>query len=558
MTGAARAARFFQRLQGAPWIEARCRPDSRTAGTGTDRSCSDWLLTLPLDVVSFLAFASETAERADLPEDVQDRIRPQVQRINARRSDPSFYVAVVGEPASGKTTLVQALLGRPVLPLPAPGAGGCEVRVRHHPNLMVEAWFSDGRNRLVRGIGASPAERMLRLLTPYGAGMQAGSMPERREGGQEDLAENMARAVRPPTGNARPRRVVLHRPSDLLADGLVLIDTPWSETAGRVDPEAARRVIRDEADALIVLIPATTRVTPSLLDLLTRDFRPAPQDTLFLITHMDRIAASEWESMLSGIRRRLARYLETEEFNVIPCAPRVVLDGLTGRRVEPEHAVWGERFGDVVAALKARLPSRTPGRAGCLARMTLDLLGILENGLRDRQSKDGTLQADQNREARFDLKSLIAEGRGRCREVIERAAARSRDAARRLVREHHRRVKEQSKNAIDSTGDAEALRAVINQRVYEYLHYDTKSLQNEINGLLKDLALEAESAARGLVEAIEEALTGSEDRGPRSRPELPSCRHSPLRLEVGKVPPRTKSYVAVLDGRGRLERIRDG
>ena len=151
-----------------------------------------------------------------------------IARLLDRLEEGRFQLAVVGQFKRGKSTLLNALLGVPVLPTGVVPLTAIPTFITHDTAYRIEVRFTAGGSERI-------------------------SLPD-----ADALRAQLARYVTE-TGNPHNvqgvARVEVFLPSPLLADGLVLIDTPGIGSAERHNSAAALAALPDCDAALIVLSP---------------------------------------------------------------------------------------------------------------------------------------------------------------------------------------------------------------------------------------------------------------------------------------------------------------
>lgn len=196
-------------------------------------------------------------ERADIvPTDKIASLRGLASRTREGR----FVVFLVGCFSSGKSTLLNALLGAPVLPVKVNPCTAILTEVAHAPIPQVEVHFRDGRTELL-----APDAFLARyqLTTAEDA---AGAEADDRFG---DVA-----------------RAVVGYPLPLLANGVVLLDTPGLDD----DPRRTARTLTSlpDADAVIFVLSANRFLSDLERKKLTRDLLPLGLTNLFFpVTMVD-------------------------------------------------------------------------------------------------------------------------------------------------------------------------------------------------------------------------------------------------------------------------------
>ena len=137
--------------------------------------------------VALLRLLEQIATRNGLVE-----FRSRIDTITRRLEDDSFEVANFGRVSSGKSSLLNALLGTDVLPVGITPITAIPTKLRYGAALKAAVSYGDGRNAFV------PIEELRRLVS---------------EQGNPGNVKNIVRAL-------------VEVPSPRLRDGILLVDTP--------------------------------------------------------------------------------------------------------------------------------------------------------------------------------------------------------------------------------------------------------------------------------------------------------------------------------------------
>jgi len=137
--------------------------------------------------VALLRLLEQIATRSGLVE-----FRSRIDAITRRLEDDSFEVALFGRVSSGKSSLLNALLGTDVLPVGITPITAIPTKLRYGAALKAGVSYGDGRNTFV------PIEELRRLVS---------------EQGNPGNVKNIIRAL-------------VEVPSPRLRDGILLVDTP--------------------------------------------------------------------------------------------------------------------------------------------------------------------------------------------------------------------------------------------------------------------------------------------------------------------------------------------
>jgi ribosome biogenesis GTPase A len=164
--------------------------------------------------------------RFSLPDEDRSFLTEQIGMIRSRRLDPNLYLAIVGEFSSGKSTLINALLGADLLPTGAIPTTSAVTKIHHSPHVSVEFYFRKncGRPISLCSTAVPVAEIVAFLKTVM---MDPGKAA--------DIAE-----------------IRVGHPSPFLANGIVVIDTPGFDAPEAGHAEIAKHVVGFIADCAVV------------------------------------------------------------------------------------------------------------------------------------------------------------------------------------------------------------------------------------------------------------------------------------------------------------------
>ncbi|KZC18700.1 MULTISPECIES: dynamin family protein [Rhodanobacter] len=329
-------------------------------------------LLLPADRTkdALLVTLAEVIERHHLLE-----LRSSVQILLAGQESDRVEVALLGRVSSGKSSLVNALLGQALLPVGAIPVTAVVTRIRHGDALRIRAIDLEGRVEEV-SVDALP----------------------------QYIAES---------GNAgnhrRLREVTIEVAADVLHSGVVLTDTPG---LGSLHAKASAHALTylPQCDLGIITIDASATLSLQDVDL-ARALQQAHASCLVLLTKSDTVSADALEQQRSYIERSLSEVLQ-EPVTVAEVS------------VAPSHSVSLHRWRDTelqttLAACAAQSNERAQQRLGHLARR---VSMMLEQALNE-PSADTSPQAQQGSGAALDaLSGAEATLRNLCSDLGYRGA----------------------------------------------------------------------------------------------------------------------------------------
>lgn len=212
------------------------------------------------------------------------------RELHAKLQAERFNLATVGEFKRGKTCLVNALLGEPLLPMGVAPLTSVATVVGHGPAFAATVRFLDGTERPI---------------------------------GRAELAEFVTEPGNP--GNAkRVREVRVEHPAALLRNGLRLLDTPGVGSIHGHNSAAARAVLPD-CDAALFVLSADQPLSQAELDFLA-EVRGHAQRVFFVLNKIDYLSGPELDAALAFTRAALAEVLG-ETVRVFPVSARQGLKG---------------------------------------------------------------------------------------------------------------------------------------------------------------------------------------------------------------------------------------
>ena len=246
------------------------------------------------------------------------RLRAARARLGAGR----LNLAVLGEFKRGKSTLINRLLGAPVLPVGVVPMTSLAILVEHGPRPEVDVELASGER--------------LRLA------------PE----ALRDYATESGN----PENRRRVTRVVVRHPAQILAAGVVLVDTPGVGSAHDHNTEVAHRALA-EADAAVFVLSVDSPASRAELDFLS-SVRERVGRLIFVLNKADLVGAQELEEAAEFVRRMLGAPGDGPSAALFPLSAREGDLGFLTFRAHLESALTAGR----AALLLQRM--RSLGREG--------------------------------------------------------------------------------------------------------------------------------------------------------------------------------------------------
>jgi GTPase Era involved in 16S rRNA processing len=216
---------------------------------------------------------------ATLSEAVADNalLRERVDSLRERLEHQRFQLAVLGQFKRGKSTFINALLGAPLLPIAVVPLTAVPVFISWRSLPLVQVHYADRR----------PDEE-LSSDEPHAI---------------RDFLFKFVSEEANPTNRLGVDRVDLFHPAAILANGLVLIDTPGVGSTFRHNTEAALRVL-PECDAAFFVISVDPPITEVEIEYLQRIKMKAAK-LFFILNKVDYLPLEERSRVIEFVKHTL-------------------------------------------------------------------------------------------------------------------------------------------------------------------------------------------------------------------------------------------------------------
>ncbi|MGD8981240.1 MAG: dynamin family protein [Desulfobacterales bacterium] len=216
--------------------------------------------------------------------DFEHKIK-KLSALKDRLMDGRFHLAVLGQFKRGKSTLLNALISEPILPVSVVPLTSVPTFIHFGSASMIRVRYGDNRS-VEEFSGASTSDRtdfLVKYVTEEGN-------PKNKLGVTEV-------------------EVVL--PAPILSKGVVLIDTPGIGSTYRHNTQATLNFLQ-QCDAALFLISADPPITDVELDFLRQVRQKIPR-LFFILNKVDYLNAKERDQVLAFFREILAEHLDIEK-----------------------------------------------------------------------------------------------------------------------------------------------------------------------------------------------------------------------------------------------------
>jgi len=241
--------------------------------------------------------------------------------IERRWSDGNLYVGIVGEFSSGKSTLINALIGQDYFVTNSlQGTTTVITSIRYGSFINLELKYKNGEivkysNHKLALIEKFLPEEFSQLSFSDKLKIKAGDFFSLN--GKDDFMLRIFDVVT--TSNRISKEldeVTVYYPSDFLKNGIVLIDTPGTDSLIPEHTEITKNAIATKCNLAFVIIPALAPVSVTLSDFISENLEHCIDHCHFLVTKIEMIR-DDRQAHLIGVSKRLINSLEIENPHVI-------------------------------------------------------------------------------------------------------------------------------------------------------------------------------------------------------------------------------------------------
>ena len=258
-----------------------------------------------------------------LSEEKQGTLSKQLNRIKKRISDNKIYLGIVGEFSTGKSTLINSLIGKDFFVTNAiQGTTTTITKLEYGKKIGLKVVLTSGKTLRY---DCNKAE-ILKLYKPnvyehlsFWKKMIMRSLDMLHLNTSDKyLLEVFDDITTSDEISKTLDEVTVYYPSELLNNGIVIVDTPGTDSLTPSHAEITRRAIKEICDIALVIIPATQPLSQSLIDYVDDNLGDIADKCIYFITKIELIRrAIERTHLLNGVVQRVTNYLNVENPKVI-------------------------------------------------------------------------------------------------------------------------------------------------------------------------------------------------------------------------------------------------
>lgn len=276
-----------------------------------------------MDYKTIIKSVGSVIDNLELPSDKKEVFVKSLQRIRKRTKDSNIYLGIVGEFSSGKSTLINALIGADFFVTNAiQGTTTVITKLTHSDTINLKLKYKSGEELSYKRNEIRILQRYLSSDYEKLSAIEKSVMRLKGFLGLNGFDNYFHKAFDVITTSneisAELEEVIVCYPSPILQNGLIIVDTPGTDSLIPEHNQITQRSIKDVCDLALVVVPATTPLSMTLVDFLEANLRDNIQKCRFIVTKIELLRREvERTHLINGVTKRIEQLLGIEEPVVI-------------------------------------------------------------------------------------------------------------------------------------------------------------------------------------------------------------------------------------------------
>lgn len=312
-----------------------------------------------------------------------------LEQIKEKQNDKKLNISVIGEFTSGKSTFINALLGKELLV--SSMMQGTTVA-----STIIE--YSVNYELVVKRCGTVQAETL-----------HFNDFP--------NLKKVLEKLTTDPVTARTLEFVHVFMPADILKKNIRIIDTPGTNVTEAWHEEVTIRTLNQMSDLSIILISAQKPASETLLNFLSSQLSGILPQCVFVVSMLDLIRPKERRSMMQFVKAKLENELELENAIVLPYVSTFVLGDEENGNIDA--ALLEESLETEKKLLQHTARQRTVAQTKKLLHLIQTIYIALEEQMKGMTQKHEDRLAELERTRQTDLESFIKLQTDACKQDFE-------------------------------------------------------------------------------------------------------------------------------------------
>lgn len=288
-----------------------------------------------IDILSHhIQFVREVFGRYEWEAHVKCELEADLYNLQQRLNDNCVNIAVVGEFSSGKSSVINAMLGMDLLVMDdLPDTTLVPSIISYSEKPFLEIIYSQGNKASKTEM---PVERIRDYIADYS--FRESLMKEQNyDDAYINEMTNLRAAIAKKASKIRQFNIGI--PSTFLKQGFRIIDTPGLNSLNPDCTRVTNNVLASADSAIIVGMATDGGLHQEFREKLAETFGDRMEQSCIIFTHYDHMTPARRERNLAYLQAVTASYfgLTPERLMVVPMVPPTILASLKGKRFGKEH-----------------------------------------------------------------------------------------------------------------------------------------------------------------------------------------------------------------------------
>lgn len=259
-------------------------------------------------------------------------LNKQFDRIKRRIGDNKIYLGIIGEFSTGKSTLINSFIGKDFFATNVlQGTTTTITKLEFGQKINLKIEFRSGNALHYHKDKA----KILKLYQPD-TYKQLSFLQKIRiflgdffhlNKADKHLLEIFDKITTTDENSTAISEVTIYYPSELLQNGIVIVDTPGTDSLNPDHEAITQRAIKDICDIALVIVPATQPLSKTLTTFLDENINDSVDKCIFFLTKIELLRRRvERLHLQNGVVQRISTYLGVDNPIVIPAPSLVSLE----------------------------------------------------------------------------------------------------------------------------------------------------------------------------------------------------------------------------------------
>lgn len=259
----------------------------------------------------YMVFTKNLINQMKVSKQVKGDLKAKYEEIFKRANDVELKLALIGQFSSGKSTFINALLGKEVLKVAWKATTVIPTFIRCHERTFFVVCFRNGKKIKVL---ENDTFELYSIMKIWGCEVE-----------NDQFIYLLQKVTSDSHSLKYVDRVEFFYPKETIGYKLCLIDTPGVNPGDEDTSEhrsITKSILKKDADAAIILFPATRVFTNDFEDFLMDNVANIMHRCAFVVTMMDLVEEDEREEIIEFMKKMLITKFHIQNPQVFYCAAR--------------------------------------------------------------------------------------------------------------------------------------------------------------------------------------------------------------------------------------------